>query len=46
MIRMKKLIHVSFEYRYDEFGNWITKKKKKNETLSIVWERKIEYHGI
>jgi len=34
----------SFEYVYDENGNWITKKRSSNGELSMVWERLIEYH--
>jgi hypothetical protein len=34
----------SFEYVYDENGNWITKKRSSKGVLSMVWERKIEYY--
>jgi len=34
----------SFEYVYDENGNWITKKRSSNGKLSMVWERQIEYY--
>ena len=34
----------SFEYVYDENGNWITKKRSSNGELSMVWEREIEYY--
>lgn len=33
----------SFEYVYDQNGNWITKKRSSNGELSMVWERQIEY---
>ena len=34
----------SFEYVYDENGNWITKSRSSNGVLSMIWERKIEYY--
>lgn len=34
----------SFEYVYDENGNWITKKRSSKSVLSMVWERQIEYY--
>ena len=34
----------SFEYVYDENGNWITKKRSSKGILSMVWERQIEYY--
>jgi hypothetical protein len=34
----------SFEYVYDDNGNWITKKRSSNRVLSMVWERQIEYY--
>ncbi|WP_188463998.1 RHS repeat domain-containing protein [Bizionia arctica] len=34
----------SFEYVYDENGNWITKKRSSKGVLSMVWERMIEYY--
>ncbi len=34
----------SFEYVYDQQGNWITKKRSSNKVLKLVWERKIEYY--
>ncbi|WP_188362524.1 hypothetical protein [Flavobacterium orientale] len=34
----------SFEYVYDENGNWITKKRSSNGELGMVWERQIEYY--
>jgi hypothetical protein len=34
----------SFEYVYDENGNWITKRRSSNGVLGMIWERKIEYY--
>lgn len=34
----------SFQYVYDENGNWITKKSSSKGILSMVWERQIEYN--
>ena len=34
----------SYEYVYDENGNWITKKSSSKGVLSMVYERQIEYH--
>ena len=31
-------------FKYDKNGNWITKKRSSNGTLTMVWEREIEYH--
>lgn len=39
----KQTHQTSFEYVYDENGNWITKKRSSNGVLSMVWERQIEY---
>jgi hypothetical protein len=34
----------SFEYVYDNYDNWITKKRSLNGEIDFVWERKIEYY--
>ena len=34
----------SFEYVYDEYGNWISKRRSSNGELGMVWERQIEYY--
>ncbi|WP_250432476.1 RHS repeat domain-containing protein [Hanstruepera flava] len=34
----------SFEYVYDENGNWISKRRSSNGELGMVWERQIEYY--
>ncbi len=34
----------SFEYVYDNNGNWLTKKRYSNGELRYVWEREIEYY--
>jgi len=34
----------SFEYVYDKYGYWTTKKRSSNGVLGMVWERKIEYY--
>lgn len=34
----------SFEYVYDENGNWISKRRSSNGKLGMVWERQIEYY--
>ena len=34
----------SFEYVYDNNGNWITKKRSSNGVLGMIWEREIEYY--
>jgi hypothetical protein len=34
----------SFEYVYDENGNWLTKRRSSNGELGMVWERQIEYY--
>jgi len=34
----------SFEYIYDDNGNWITKKRSSKGILSMIWEREIEYY--
>lgn len=40
-----KLKHqTSFEYIYDNKGNWITKKRFSNGKLGFIWERQIEYN--
>lgn len=36
--------HTEFVYEYDEFNNWITKKRSRDdEDFNYIWERKIEY---
>lgn len=39
----EKTHQTSFEYVYDENGNWISKRRSSNGELGMVWERKIEY---
>ncbi|MDE3743274.1 hypothetical protein [Maribacter polysaccharolyticus] len=34
----------SFEYLYDDYGNWITNKRSADGELNMVYERQIEYH--
>ena len=34
----------SFEYVYDESGNWISKRRISNGELGMVWERQIVYY--
>lgn len=41
----EKIYQISFVYIYDSYGNWITKKQTKDEVLTKVWERKIEYYN-
>ncbi|PHR92747.1 MAG: hypothetical protein COA80_14070, partial [Leeuwenhoekiella sp.] len=40
----EKTHQTSFEYVYDDNGNWISKRRGTNGELSMVWERQIEYH--
>ena len=40
----EKTHQTSFEYVYDENGNWISKRRSSNGELGMVWERQIEYH--
>lgn len=40
----EKIHQTSFEYVYDKFGNWITKKRSSKGVLSMIWERQIEYY--
>lgn len=35
----------SFEYVYDKYENWITKKRSSNGELNYIWEREIEYYN-
>lgn len=36
--------HTKLVYEYDEFNNWITKKRSRDdEDFNYIWERKIEY---
>lgn len=34
----------NWEYSYDKYSNWITKKRFSNGELGYIWERKIEYY--
>ncbi|WP_394364220.1 DUF2963 domain-containing protein [Formosa algae] len=36
---------ISFEYVYDDNGNWITNKRSSNGELNMVCERQIEYYN-
>lgn len=40
----QQIHQTSFEYIYDDFGNWISKRRSSNGELNMVWERKIEYY--
>ena len=33
-----------FDFVYDAYGNWITKKRYSNNKLMLIWEREIEYY--
>lgn len=35
---------VSFEYKYDDQGNWIVRKEYANDKLQYIYERKIAYY--
>ena len=34
----------SYLYVYDDYGNWITKKRLSKNVLNMVWERKLKYY--
>ena len=34
-----------FEYVYDDYGNWITKKRSSDGVINYVWEREIVYYN-
>lgn len=36
--------HTEFEYEYDNFGNWIIKKRFRDGEVNYIWVREIEYH--
>lgn len=40
----EKAHQTSFDYVYDDNGNWITKKRSSDGVLNMVWEREIEYY--
>ncbi len=40
----KQIHQTSFEYIYDDNGNWISKRRISNGKLGMVWERNIEYY--
>ncbi|MDA8692772.1 hypothetical protein N9L92_01830 [Saprospiraceae bacterium] len=38
--------HTKFKYLYDEYGNWLTKVRSRDEEEpNYIWERKIEYYN-
>ena len=34
----------TFDYEYDQFGSWITKKRYNDGELNYIWERVIKYY--
>ncbi|NQX78086.1 hypothetical protein [Gilvibacter sp.] len=40
----KQTHQTTFEYVYDPYGNWISKRRGSDGKLNMVWEREIEYY--